>query len=208
MISVAVCDDHALIRYGIQRILEGTMEFELVAASATAEALMAALPDLRPDLLVLDIRLTDGSGLDLLGRIAATAPGTRVVMLTMYGAKGYIETARVRGARGYITKECLDEELVAVLRAVMDGEGFVSLRTEEPVASGSERRRAEIDVLSVRELEVMKLIAAGLTTAEVATELAVSPRTVESHRASIQRKLQIRTRAELARIALDEGLLD
>jgi len=208
MISVAVCDDHALIRYGIQRILEGTTEFELVAASATAEALMAALPDLRPDLLVLDIRLTDGSGLDLLERIAATAPGTRVVMLTMYGAKGYVETARVRGARGYITKECLDEELVSVLRAVMDDEGFVSLRTEEPVASSSERRRPEIDLLSARELEVMKLIAAGLTTAEVAAKLAVSPRTAESHRASIQRKLQIRTRAELARIALDEGLLD
>jgi DNA-binding NarL/FixJ family response regulator len=208
MISVAVCDDHALIRYGIQRILEGTTEFELVAASATAEALMAALPDLRPDLLVLDIRLTDGSGLDLLERIAATVPGTRVVMLTMYGAKGYIETARLRGARGYITKECLDEELVSVLRAVMDDEGFVSLRTEEPVASSSERRRPEIDLLSARELEVMKLIAAGLTTAEVAAKLAVSPRTAESHRASIQRKLQIRTRAELARIALDEGLLD
>jgi DNA-binding NarL/FixJ family response regulator len=207
MISVAVCDDHGLIRYGIQRILESTTEFELVAASATGEALMAALPDLRPDLLVLDIRLTDGSGLDLLERIAATVPDTRVVMLTMYGAKGYIETARARGARGYITKECLDEELVSVLRAVMDDEGFVSFRAEALVASTRERRRAEIDLLSARELEVMKLIAAGLTTGEVAAHLAVSPRTVESHRASIQRKLQIRTRAELARIALDEGLL-
>ncbi|NYI47826.1 DNA-binding NarL/FixJ family response regulator [Nocardioides aromaticivorans] len=158
---------------------------------------------------MLDIRLTDGSGLDLLERIAATAPGTRVVMLSMYGAKGYIERARERGARGYITKECLDEELVSVLRAVMAEEGFVSFRAGASGASRSERRgSADIDALSSRELEVIKLLAAGLTSRELAEELAVSPRTVESHRASIQRKLQIRTRAELARIALDEGLLD
>lgn len=209
MISVAVCDDHGIIRSGIQRIIEATTEFELVASAATGEALMRALPDLRPDLLLLDIRLTDSSGLDLLDRIAATAPGTRVVMLSMYGAKGYIEKARARGARGYITKECLDDELVAVLRAVMAEEGFVSFRPEALAACRGERRaNADIDALSSRELEVMKLIAAGLTSSEVARELVVSPRTVESHRASIQRKLQIRTRAELAKIALDEGLLD
>lgn len=209
MISVAVCDDHGLIRSGIQRILEATTEFELVASATTGEALMRMLPDLRPDLLVLDIRLTDGSGLDLLDRIAAMVPGTRVVMLSMHGAKGYIDKARARGARGYITKECLDDEMVAVLRAVMADESFVSFRPEASTASRSEAQaRADIDALSSRELEVMKLIAAGLTSGEVAEELAVSPRTVESHRASIQRKLRIRTRAELARIALDEGLLD
>lgn len=209
MISVAVCDDHGIIRSGVQRIIEAAAEFELVASAATGEALLRMLPDLRPDLLLLDIRLTDSSGLDLLDRIAAMVPGTRVVMLSMYGAKGYIEKARARGARGYITKECLDDELVSVLRAVLANEGFVSYRPESVAASSSERRgSANIDALSSRELEVMKLIAAGWTSNEVAKELGVSPRTVETHRASIQRKLQIRTRAELARIALFEGLLE
>lgn len=209
MIRIAVCDDHGIIRSGIQRIIEATTEFELVASAATGEALLRALPDLRPDLVLLDIRLTDSNGLDLLDRIAAMVPETRVVMLSMYGAKGYIEKARARGARGYITKECLDDELVSVLRAALTEEDFVSFRPESLAASTSERRlSADIDTLSSRELEVMKLIAAGLTSNEVAKELVVSPRTVESHRASIQSKLQTRTRAELARIALDEGLLD
>nr|BAM76243.1 response regulator [Janibacter sp. TYM3221] len=209
MISVAVCDDHGIIRSGIQRIIEATAEFELVAFAATGEALLRLLPDVQPDLLVLDIRLNDANGLDLLEQVAAASPATRVVILSMHGAAAYIKRARTRGARGYITKECLDEELVSVLRSVMAGDSFVSFRSQASRASRSAPRgTADIDTLSSRELEVMKLIAAGLTSSEVAEEISVSPRTVESHRATIQRKLQVRTRAELARIALDEGLLD
>ncbi|WP_396922417.1 response regulator [Mycolicibacterium sp.] len=209
MISVVVCDDHGIIRSGIQRILEATTEFQLVASAPTGEALLRTLQDVKPELLVLDIRLPDGNGLDLLEQISAIAPDTRVVMLSMYGAKGYIQKAKMRGARGYITKECLDEELVSVLRAVMKDNGFVSFRSEASDVERSEKPvAANIDSLSSRELEVMKLIASGLTNTEIAEELTVSPRTIESHRASIQRKLLIRTRAELARIARDACLLD
>nr|AAB52544.1 response regulator BpdT [Rhodococcus sp. M5] len=209
MISVEVCDDHGLIRSGIRRILAATPEFEVVAAVATGNALMRALPGLQPEVLVLDIRLADGSGLELLETIAEVAPATRVVILSMHGARGYVQKARFLGARGYVTKECLDEELVAVLREVMAGDDFVSLRAAAPGVGVRERRKdTDIDALSARELEVMRMVAAGLTTSEVAERLTVSPRTVESHRASIQRKLHVRTRAEMARIALDEGLLD
>lgn len=208
MISVVVCDDHGIIRSGIQRILETTTDFHVVASAATGELLLQAIRNFRPELAVLDIRLTDSNGLDLLEQIPAISPETRVVMLSMHGARGYVEKAKARGARGYITKECLDEELLSVLYAVMKDDGFVSLgsgaaepgRSTDPIA-------ANIDSLSSRELEVMKLIASGLTNTEIAEELTVSPRTVESHRASIQRKLVIRTRAELARIARDAGLL-
>lgn len=209
MISVIVCDDHGIIRSGIARILETTPDFQLMASASTGTRLLETLQDVKPDLLVLDIRLTDCSGLDLLEQISVVAPKTRVVMLSMYGAKGYIDKAKARGARGYITKECLDEELVSVLHAVMRDEGFVSFPSPPP-DTGSHGRpfEANIDVLSSRELEVMKFIASGLTNTEIGEELSVSPRTVESHRASIQRKLLVRTRAELARVARDAGLLD
>ncbi|MCZ8379453.1 response regulator transcription factor [Mycobacterium sp. CPCC 205372] len=209
MTSVIVCDDHGIIRSGIARILETTPDFQLMASASTGARLLETLQNLKPDLLVLDIRLTDCSGLDLLGQIAIVAPETRVVMLSMYGAKGYVDKAKSRGARGYITKECLDEELVSVLHAVMRDEGFVSFPAPPP-ATGSHGKpfEANIDALSSRELEVMKFIASGLTNTEIGEELSVSPRTVESHRASIQRKLLIRTRAELARVARDAGLLD
>jgi DNA-binding NarL/FixJ family response regulator len=208
MISVVVCDDHGIIRSGIQRILETTTDFHVVASAATGELLLRAIRNFQPELAVLDIRLTDSNGLDLLEQISAISPETRVVMLSMYGARGYVEKAKARGARGYITKECLDEELLSVLCAVMKDKGFVSFRSgaTEPGRS-TDPIAANIDSLSSRELEVMKLIASGLTNTEIAEELTVSPRTVESHRASIQRKLVIRTRAELARIARDTGLL-
>ncbi|RHW23629.1 DNA-binding response regulator [Nocardioides immobilis] len=204
MISVVVCDDHGIIRSGIARILEKTDDFELVSAAPTGELLLEAVRDFTPDLVVLDIRLSDCSGLDLLKQVLAIAPGVRVVMLSMYSAKGYIEKAKAEGARGYITKECLDEELVSVLHAVMTEEGFISFRSAEP----EKRLDVDIDLLSSRELEVMVLIASGLTNAEIADRLTVSPRTVESHRASIQRKLLIRTRAELALVARNAFLLE
>lgn len=204
MISVVVCDDHGIIRSGIARILEKTDDFELVAAAPTGEILLEAVRDVAPDLVVLDIRLSDCSGLDLLKQVLAIAPDVRVVMLSMYSARGYIEKARAEGARGYITKECLDEELVSVLQAVMTEDGFISFRSAEP----EKRLEVDIDLLSSRELEVMVLIASGLTNAEIADRLTVSPRTVESHRASIQRKLLIRTRAELAVVARNAFLLE
>lgn len=204
MISVVVCDDHGIIRSGIARILEDTDDFELVAAASTGELLLQAVRDYTPDLVVLDIRLSDCSGLDLLKQVLAIAPDVRVVMLSMYSARGYIDKARAEGARGYITKECLDEELVSVLQAVMTEDGFISFRSAEP----EKRLEVDIDLLTSRELEVMVLIASGLTNAEIADQLTVSPRTVESHRASIQRKLLIRTRAELALVARNAFLLE
>lgn len=207
MISVVVCDDHGIIRSGIQRIFESTKDFQLVASAPTGALLLEAVLDFKPQLVVLDIQLSDANGLDLLEQISASSPETRVVMLSMYGAKGYIEKAKSRGARGYITKECLDEELVSVLYNVMKDDGFVSFRPDSTESGTQSTIQTSIDSLSSRELEVMKLIASGLTNTEIGEELTVSPRTVESHRASIQRKLLIRTRAEVARVARDAGLL-
>lgn len=209
MTTVIVCDDHGIIRSGIARILETTPDFRLMASPSTGTCLLETLQQIKPDLLVLDIRLSDCNGLDLLEQIAVVAPETRVVMLSMYGAKGYIDKAKARGARGYITKECLEDELVSVLHAVMKEQRFVSFPSTAPNTGSHENPfEANIDALSSRELEVMKFIASGLTNTEIAEHLTLSPRTVESHRASIQRKLMIRTRAELARVARDAGLLD
>jgi len=205
MIDVVVCDDHGIIRSGIRRILEGTPDFQVRAAAPTGKLLVEAIEQFRPELAVVDIRLPDGSGLDLLASIASISPATNVVMLSMYGARGYVEKAKLRGARGYITKECLEEELIEVLHAVMTGDKFVSHLPEEAAECYPS---VDVDILSSRELEVLKLIATGLTNSEVGDELRVSPRTVESHRASVQRKLLVRTRAELARVARDAGLLD
>ncbi|HEV7826675.1 MAG TPA: response regulator transcription factor [Mycobacteriales bacterium] len=206
-IRVVVCDDHGIVRSGIRRILDETPDIRLEAAAPTGALLLQAVADYRPEVVVLDIRLSDGSGLDLLGPIAEISPETRVVMLSMYDARGYVEKAKARGARGYVTKDCLDQDLLAALRGVMQDKGFVSFRPEGTDARAP-RSESALNALSSRELEVLRLLAGGLTNSEVAEELGVSPRTVESHRAGLQRKLLLRTRAELARAARDAGLMD
>jgi len=211
MVGVVVCDDHGIVRSGIRRILEETDDLELLASASTGDELLAAVTRFQPDLAVVDIRLSDCSGLDLLAPIGKLSPATRVVMLSMYGARGYVEKARLGGARGYVTKECLEDELILALRRVMDTDGFVSFRQPEVQRAGR-RTGAEspsaVDGLSAREAEVLNLLVLGLTNPEIAERLCVSPRTVESHRAGVQRKLGVRTRAELARVARESGLVE
>lgn len=207
MVGVVVCDDHGIVRSGIRRILEETDDLELLASASTGDELLAAVTRFQPDLAVVDIRLSDCSGLDLLAPIGKLSPSTRVVMLSMYGARGYVEKARLGGARGYVTKECLEDELILALRRVMDSDGFVSFRQPEGQDSGRDRPSA-VDGLSSREAEVLNLLVQGLTNPEIAERLCVSPRTVESHRAGVQRKLGVRTRAELARVAREAGLVE
>lgn len=208
MIGVVVCDDHGIVRSGIRRILDETDDLQLLDAVATGAELLSAVTRFRPDLVVLDIRLGNGSGLDLLASVGRISPTTRVVMLSMYSAKGYVEKARAAGARGYLTKECLDEELIGALRRVMTEDGFISSRALSNRQAGGTARRSAVDELSAREAEVLGLLVEGFTNPEIADRLCVSPRTVESHRAGVQRKLGVRTRAELARVAREAGLGD
>lgn len=207
MVGVVVCDDHGIIRSGIRRILEETDDLELLASAATGDELLAAVKQFQPALAVIDIGLPDCNGLDLLAPIGKLSPATRVVMLSTYGARGYVEKARLGGARGYITKECLEDELILALRRVLEADEFVSFRQSAGEAEGRPRPSA-VDGLSPREIEVLNLLVLGLTNPEIAERLCVSPRTVESHRAGVQRKLGVRTRAELARVAHEAGLIE
>ncbi len=179
-------------------------DLTLLASASACHQMLTEIRTFRPGLALLDIRLSDGSGLDLLAPIAEISPDTRVVMLSMFGARAYVERARAQGARGYLTKDCLEDELIGALRKVLAGDEFVCphLRpTDRP------QRGHPVDALTARELDVLELLVLGLTNAEIAERLVVSPRTVESHRAVVQRKLGVRTRAELARFARDAGLV-
>lgn len=204
MITVVTCDDHGIVCAGIGRILGGTSDLVLQASVLTGADLLVAVKQLQPSVAVVDIDLPDGSGLDLPVRIAELSPSTKTVMFSMYSARAYVEQAKAQGASAYLTKACLDGELTATIRAVVESDCFVSLQqSAAPPAAGPP---TALDLLSARELEVLKLLTLGLTNSEIATELFVSPRTVEAHRASIQRKLGLRTRAELARAAHAAGI--
>ncbi|MBI2708104.1 MAG: response regulator transcription factor [Actinobacteria bacterium] len=208
---VALCDDHAIVRSGLRRILDEEPDLEVVGEAGTAAEALDLVATERPDVLVLDIGLPDTSGLNAVEGLRRASPATRVLMLTVHDDVAYLRRAFDAGASGYLLKEAADVELVQAVHEVAAGRSYVHPRLGAallaPDAPGP-RPAGPGGELSGRELEVLRLIALGLTNPEIAKDLYVSVRTVETHRAHIQQKLDVRNRAELVRLARDWGLLD
>ncbi len=210
LIRVALCDDHAIVRSGLRRILEAEPDLEVVAEAGTADEAVAAARDTEPDVFVMDIGLPDRNGITATVEVCKVSPATKVLVLTVHDDVAYLRRVFDAGAAGFLVKEAADIELVQAVRQVAKGKHYVhptlgaallapDAATARPAGPGGE--------LSQREVEILGLIANGLTNGEIAKQLYVSVRTVETHRAHIHQKLDVRTRAELVRIAREAGIL-
>jgi DNA-binding NarL/FixJ family response regulator len=209
-IRVLVADDHMLVRTGIRHVLESEVEFAVVGEAASGSEALALTAELHPDVVVLDLSMPGMTGLEVAGRLRASSPTTRVLILSMHDNAEYVLESVRAGAHGYLLKDTAATELRDAIRAVCAGESYFS----PPVASrltAAVRREQHavpgVDLLTGREREVLLGIARGGTNKEIAAELGISHRTVESHRESLMRKLQLRTVAELTRFALSTGLV-
>jgi two-component system response regulator NreC len=213
-ISVVLADDHAVVRSGLRLVLEGEPDLRVMAEAGTIVEAVRLTKAHRPRVLVLDLNMPGGangtasSSLDVLPQLAAEAPGTAVVILTMQDDPQFARRALAGGARAYVLKEAADSELVEAVRRAAAGEVYLNPRLGAQLAAGPLQDPGPPDDLSPREVEILQLIALGHTNAEIGTQLYLSVRTVESHRAHIQQKLSRTSRAELVRYALDRGLLD
>lgn len=210
-VRVALCDDHGLVRSGLRRILDAETDLEVVGeAGGVADAVTLA-GDAQPHVFVMDVGLPDGSGLDATAAILRVSPSTRVLVLTVHDDIGYLRRAFDAGAAGYLLKEAADVELVQAVRQMASGQSYVhpamgaALLTAEPDTTGV---AGPGGTLSEREAEVLRLVALGYTNPEIAEELFVSVRTVETHRSHLYQKLGVRNRSDLVRIARQAGLLD
>ncbi len=205
-LSVVVADDHAMMRRGLRQLLEGEQGITLAGEAIDLESTAQAVSEHQPDVLVLDLTLPNGSAMELLSELRAKSPRTQIVIVSMEDAPGFAQRALAAGASGFVLKELADEDLAGAIYAAAQGDEYLSA----PVASRlAALRQARTDGrLTVREAEVLRLIALGHTNVEVARQLGVSARTVETHRANIHGKLGLRTRAELVRYALRCGLLE
>ena len=209
-ISVLICDDHALLRSGLQQLIDAEDDLDVVGEAANAEEAVEQARALQPDVVLLDIVMPGRSGLDALPEILAAAPKTKVLMLSMQDEPGYARRAFASGATGYLLKEAAASELEQAVRDVAGGRRYVhpmlGARLAEAEADADPNDAA--DPLSEREREVLRLLALGHTNQEIAKRLFISVRTAETHRAHVIRKLQVSTRAELVRYALATGQLD
>ncbi|HUK45292.1 MAG TPA: response regulator transcription factor [Gaiellaceae bacterium] len=209
-VRVLVCDDHALVRSGLRRLLETEPGVEVVGEAADGDEAVAGVREERPDVLLLDVVLPGRSGIDILPDLAEAAPETRVLLLSMQDDPAYVRQAFSAGADGYLLKEAADSELVQAIHEVADGRRYVHplLGARLAAAEAAAESNARVDPLSEREHEVLHLLALGHTNQEIANLLYVSIRTAETHRARIMQKLGLKSRAEIVRYALETGALD
>ena len=205
MISVLIVDDHELLRAGLRSRLEHEPGIAVVGEADSAERAVVMARRLQPDLILLDLLMPRKSGYDAIPELGAVAPQARILVVSSQASPSSVRRALSDGAAGYLPKHSSDRELVAAIRLVTDGAGYVEpglgARLVTPNSSPA------LDPLSERERDIVHLIALGYTNQEIAKKLFISVRTVDTHRAHIMRKLRLRTRAELVLFALANGLI-
>lgn len=204
-IRIVLADDHAVVRSGLRMLLDHESDFEVVAEAGDIAAAQRYVRGHHPDVLILDLNMPGGSSLEAIPEIIQQTPGTRIVILTMQEEPAFARQALGAGALGYVLKEAADRELVEAVRRAAQGETYLNPRLGARLAS--EPTPGPPDDLSEREIDVLRLIARGHTNAEIAAQLFLSVRTVETHRAHIQQKLRLSSRAELVGYALERGLV-
>jgi len=203
-LTIVLADDHAVVRSALRMLLEAEEDFEVVAEAGTADDAIRYVRGHKPSVLILDLNMPGRSSLDAIPEIIEISPQTSVVVLTMRNEPAFARQALGAGVRGYVLKEAADAELVQAVRSAAAGETYLQPSLGARLAA---ERGSRGGGLSDRETEIVKLIALGHTNGEIADQLFVSIRTVESHRANIQSKLKLSGRAELVRYALDQGLI-
>jgi two-component system response regulator NreC len=204
-IRIVLADDHAVVRSGLRLLLDSARDFEVVAEASDIDSARRYVRGHHPAVLVLDLNMPGGSSLEAIPEIREESPATQIVVLTMQQEPAFARQALVAGALGYVLKEAADNELVEAVRRAAAGESYLNPRLGARLAA--EPPPGPPDDLSDREVDVLRLIALGHTNAEIAEQLYLSVRTVETHRAHIQQKLRLTTRAELVGYALERGLV-
>jgi two-component system response regulator NreC len=207
-VTLLLADDHAVVRSGLRLLLQAEDDLEVVAEAATADDALRYVRAHRPDVLVLDLNMPGRPSLEVIPEIRAQAPQTAIVVLTMQEDPGFAREALRAGALGYVLKEAADEELLQAVRLAAAGDTYLNPRLGARLAAAPSTPSGPPDDLSEREVEVLRLIALGHTNTEIAFQLYLSVRTIESHRAHIQQKLRRTTRAELVQYALEHGFVD
>lgn len=210
--TIALADDHPVVREGLKMMLGAEPDFKLVGETGNGLEAAQLAERLKPDVLVLDVMLPGQSGLQVAFQVSQRSPGTRVIMLSIHANEGYVLEALRNGAAGYVLKDASAADLVQAVREVAAGRRYLSPPLSDLVIEAYIRRAetATLDLyetLTAREREVLHLAAEGQTNAVIANRLGISPRTVETHRTHLMRKLGLRSQTDLIRYALQRRLI-
>jgi DNA-binding NarL/FixJ family response regulator len=212
LISVVIADDHELVRRGIAALLRAERDIDVVGEAADGAEALRLVEQHGPEVLLVDLEMPELPGLEVISRVRRTAPRTRVIVLSMHASESYVAQALRDGAAGFVLKSAPSSDVVRAVHQVVAGRRFLSAPLSDQAIEAYIRKlqNAVLDVydtLTAREREVLLLAARGHTNAEIAEQLFISTRTVESHRANLTRKLGLRTHTDLVLFAIRRGLI-
>jgi DNA-binding NarL/FixJ family response regulator len=209
-VKVALIDDHPIVRQGLRNLLQSEPSFEVVAEADDGISGLEQVRRVRPDVLIVDLMMPGLNGLDLIKQVLKSLPRLRIVVLSMQSADSYVVEALNLGASGYVLKETGPSEIIQAIKTVVAGNRYLSPKLERRVldlSSGKKRIVDPYDSLTAREREILHLIIDGHTSAQIASRLVLSPRTVELHRSRAMRKLDLHNQTDIFRYALERGIL-
>ncbi|MFC1737314.1 response regulator [Candidatus Hydrogenedentota bacterium] len=213
MIRVVMADDHAVVRDGLRLILESQNDIEVVGEAADGREVLDQVQALHPDVVIMDIAMPQLDGIEATERIRRRHSTTQVVILSMHSTSEYVHRAFQAGAGGYLLKESAGGEVIEAVRSVHSGHNYLSEKITDIVINeclpqaGDNCQKSPIESLSSREREVMQLVVEGRTSAEIATTLCLSQKTVETYRSRLMHKLGVKTASELIRFASDHNMI-
>ena len=211
-IRILIVDDHSIVRDGLRSLIEKQKNMEVIGEANNGRKAVSLAKELEPDVLIMDIAMPDLNGIDATQQILATNQKIKIIGLSMYSDHRFVTRMLKSGAKGYLLKDCAFDELASAIETVILGQIYISPRiknvnAEEMMKSDQETEGSRLDVLSLREREVLQIIAEGKSTKEIAVELHVSTKTIETHRQNIMNKLNIRNVVDLTKFAIQEGLI-
>jgi len=213
-IRVVIADDHAILRSGLRLLINSQPDMEVVSEAPNGEAAIQAAQETKPDVALMDLTMPRTGGMRALQEIVRVCPKTRVLVLTMHDDPAYLRSVLAAGASGYVLKRSVDAELLTAIRAVHRGGTFVDpsladVLVQDVLAKKGAKAdpKRPINILSERELQVLRLVARGYSSQQIATQILVGVKTVETYRSRLAQKLGLRTRSDMVRFAVQMGLL-
>jgi DNA-binding NarL/FixJ family response regulator len=212
--TVVLADDHTLVREALRRLIESELpDLTIAGETASGSETLSACREKKPDILVLDIAMPDLGGMDVLSEIRSVSPRTRVAVVSQYSDRAYVIRALQLGAKAYVPKKALARDLITALRSVMEGRTYLDPSVADVVVDaalrpGKTEEAKELDLLTRREREVLRLVAEGRTAKEIARILTISVHTVNRHRANLMEKLDIHSTAALVKLAIRLKLVE
>ena len=211
MIRVAIADDHALVREGMRRMLSGSRQIDVIGEAANGAEAVELVTEKEPDVLLLDITMPVKDGIEATEEIVELKKKTRILILSMHADEQYALRTLRAGANGFISKGARLEELLRAITEVHNGERYLPEQMAESLGEASIEDRMDekslVEMLSPREYQVMSYLAQGMTGREIADVLAISPKTVDTHRGHLLKKLRLRNNSDLTRFAIQSGLV-